>query len=181
MGPSQAFINKILDTFETEEKIGVYYANPEGVKEEDYVGENPDDEEFWSRLPNGKEFGNCTNCAHFVVEKMGEGEVYGFLTENNPVTNEDINACFGHDFAVLRSRFIVDIWLTLYGAHETQMVFDLHNKKDFEKIKDIYGDPQRWSYCDPITKRFSQHDDVPAEKVMRMGRSSSAINPSPTL
>jgi hypothetical protein len=169
MGPIQKFIENINKAFESEEKIGVYYANPDGIQENNYTGNNPD-EEFWAHLPDGTQMGKCTNCAHYVVATLGEGEVYGFDTRENPVPNSAIMAAMGHDFAVLRDRFIVDIWTTVYAGEETQIVYDLHNKKDFAKISEIYGSPEKWKYCDPITKRFQDNIDTPGEKILHLGR-----------
>lgn len=103
-------------------------------------------------LPNGQEFGHCTNCAWYVVDVLGQGEVYGFRYDDNPdCTHEMIEIAGGHDFPVIHDRFIVDIWISHYTGWESQVVYDLHDPADSDKIREIYGDPACWAHFDPAT------------------------------
>ena len=165
MPSTNKFIARVNSIFETEEKIGVFYQNEDGLLETDFIGTEEErfNEEFSATLPDGKNMSRCTNCAHFVVNTLGEGNVYGFLTEDNPVKSDAINWCFGHDFAVIRKRYIVDIWLSLYGGHEKQTIFDLQNPHDKEKIAHYYGNPELWSMIDPKSECFMSQSSLPEQ------------------
>ncbi|MFK4136739.1 hypothetical protein ACI2KR_31400 [Pseudomonas luteola] len=161
------FTKQLLsERFQSEEQIGVYYANFEtGERREEFKGSDDEYEES-AHLPDGNRMSRCTNCAHWVVAHLSTGDVYGFLAEDNPVICEHINSAGGHDFALIGKRYIVDIWISLYSGADDQTVFDLKDPKDRDKVKAIYGDPSRWGYCDPITKNFIKpdHHDYPSNK-----------------
>lgn len=121
--------------FATEELMGIEYINEIAM------------------LPNGQEMGRCTNCAWFVVETLGEGEVWGFRVDDNPsVTQEEVVFAFGHDFAVIEGRYIVDPWIDLYTGAVNQGVFDLQDPADAPRIAAIYGDPACWSQLQPYPR-----------------------------
>lgn len=167
----EEFKNRINSIFETEEKIGVFYGGEEMESRAEFKG--PSD--WWypvAWLPNKTQMGNCTNCAHFVVETLGKGDVYGFACSDNPVKSIEIESCGGHDFAVIDKRFIIDIWLSLYSNHDIQIVFDLRDKKDFAKITEYYGDPQKWSKCDN-TKNFVKPNMLAKDEILVLGRSNT--------
>jgi hypothetical protein len=131
-----------------EEKIGIRNECPNTgkiLRDED-IG---DDTDCISVLPNGEQFFICTNSAKFVVDDLKQGDVYGFANEDNPVTHSEISSSDGHDFAVVRGRFIVDLWISHFTGCETQVVYDLKDPKDAAKIKEIYGAPEKWSVMMP--------------------------------
>lgn len=135
--------------FATEAACGIYYAPMEGGRLD----------VAW--LPNGEEMGRCTNCAWYVVDRLNEGDVYGFYTDDNPVvTHREILGCGGHDFAVIGNRYIVDIWVSLYNGAEEQVVYDLGNSADADKIRALYGDTRRWERFDPVTRKIQPRDLV---------------------
>lgn len=121
------------------------------LDEKAYVAAGHDMENFdeFAVLPGGNDFGVCTCGADYVVKVLGEGGRYGFTTENNEtVSDREIRICGGHDFAVIRGRFIVDPWyaMTVPGS---QGVYDLKSADDREQILSIYGDASCWEWYDP--------------------------------
>lgn len=152
---------KLTEMFDTEEKIGVYYTlyGEEEPIDPDAVELGPYDE-IESHLPDGfGHFSHCTSCAALVVDRLGAGDVYGFDIKDNPVASEAISRCFGHDFAVVDKRYIVDIWLSTFSGIENQVVFDLQDPEDRAKIEYYYGDPEKWSFLSPGDRGFvSQRD-----------------------
>jgi len=73
-----------------------------------------------SVLPDGTTFSRCTNSAHLMAEKLG-GAVTGFPAEANPTaTYENIVDAGGHDFALIGDRYVVDLWVGVYGGGRDQ-------------------------------------------------------------
>jgi hypothetical protein len=143
--------------YASEEKIGVYTECPitgARLTDEDLT---PDTDSM-AMLPNGTPFGICTNSADFVVKDLKQGAVYGFMVEDNPVEHAELREGDGHDFAVIRGRFIVDLWISHYTGCETQIVYDMKDPKDADKIKEIFGSPERWSVLTP--DGFIKPDDA---------------------
>jgi len=139
--------SQLEDAFKSEEAMGVTY--------EDEYGDGNE----IATLPDGNEMGRCTNCAHFVVATVGRGQVFGFLVDHNPVTHDEIDACGGHDFAVIDGRFIVDPWISHYTGCEEQTVFDMQSNDDLEMITSIYGNPSNWKVYDEITSKFKDQNE----------------------
>lgn len=141
--------------FATEEACGIYYAPASPQWGGDDI----------AYLPTHQEMGRCTNCAWYVVDRLNEGDVWGFLVKDNPtVSHEAIIVCGGHDFAVVGNRYIVDIWISLYTGCEEQIVFDLGNPADADKIQAIFGDPKCWVHFDRVTRKieYSSRGTFPA-------------------
>ena len=121
-------IHELEGIFASEEAIGVYYS-----------AVSCDDERAY--LPSGEEMGRCTNCAWYVVERLGEGRVFGFAAEHNPAaTDGEIVGCGGHDFALVGQRYLVDLWISLYTGAHRRVVHDLHDPEHFGMVHKIYGD-----------------------------------------
>lgn len=121
------------------------------VSSEESIGATYCEEEEVMLLPNGEQMGNCTNCAWWVVETVGEGDVYGFAVESNPVGNKELQEWVGgHDFAVIAGRYIVDPWLGVYGGGiDPGRIFDLHDQNDQAVIRHHFGDPRCWEWYHP--------------------------------
>lgn len=113
-------------------------------KTEEDLGVTYDDDEGYSRLPDGSAFGNCTNVARFVQELLKQGRVVGFQCEDNPVTSEVVGNCFGHDFLLVEERYVVDLWISLFVGDTEQMIFDLEDPEHSHAIQHYFGDPLRW-------------------------------------
>jgi hypothetical protein len=127
--------NKLFELFASEEVIGITY--------EDI---NNDGDERAMLPGDFGEMGNCTNCAKYVISKMGKGKVFGFLKEDNPSsTHRAIENAGGHDFVVLDQRYIIDIWISYFTCEEPAFIYDLESGNDYLKIVEIFGDPTQWS------------------------------------
>lgn len=89
----------------------------------------------------------CTGYACSIRVMLGSDrvKVFGLSEEENP-ESAVAQFCFGHDFAVVDNRFIVDPWLVDVGTDEpeTQGVFDLRDPEDAIKIKRYYGNQSKW-------------------------------------
>lgn len=139
----------LLKLFSSETEIGI--VNLPYEDEDDAIHEQGEEVELTPFLPG--DFGQmaiCTNCARYIVDKVGSGDVYGFFVDDNPVSSVEIESAGGHDFAVIDGRYIVDIWISHYTGEEEQYVYDLHDHRDKQKIIEIFGDPDKWSLLTPI-------------------------------
>lgn len=116
-----------------------------------------DSEEECTLFPNGDPWARCTCWAYGVEAQLGPDrvKVMGFSNDENP-TAQVAAAIFGHDFAVVDGRFIVDGWVKYVGSAEgTQPgVYDMNDEKDAEMIRTLYGDPECWSWLDDPSPRF---------------------------
>ena len=136
-------------TFGSEDALGIYYADAvSGLSESEHEEYHPLPYDEIAYLPNGEQMGICTNNAHYIAETLSNDytvRVFGFLSENNPVKNEEIMEVGGHDFAVVNDRYIVDPWLSVFAGESNQTVFDLKDPKDRKLAQHYYGDPGKWS------------------------------------
>lgn len=100
-----------------------------------------------SRLPGGGSGTCCTDYAELIYNALpGRVEIWGFANEDNPdcqIAQEEWHPG-GHDFAIVDRRFIVDPWPRLVACTCTQMVFDLKDLNDAEKVSRIYGAKTHW-------------------------------------
>jgi hypothetical protein len=174
----------LTQKFGAEESMGFYQENEQGQREEEFLESDPgkEFEGAITYLPNGDEAYICTNCAKHVINELGEGDLYGFLTEDNPqVTHHEIKSCDGHDFAVIKGRFIVDAWISHFTGAEDQVIYDLKDPKDQDKIKEIFGSPENWSYFDPVQKDWQKPQDIPQDKKITLGADRTRAASAPTM
>lgn len=143
------------DLFKDESALGIRYFEDEDAEgpEHDPIENDKLEEplDLIAYLPDDfGQMGICTNCARYIVSKLeaGRGEVYGFTVEDNHVESDEVQACFGHDFAVIDNRYIVDAWISVYSGTDKQIVFDMEDSNDAAKIKHYFGDPGKWAYLD---------------------------------
>lgn len=167
--------DKILEKFGTPERIGIKnidYNTGETEKEfYETAQREPGSYEGIEVLPNGEENFYCFNSARFLISQMGEGSMYGFNTEDNTaVTDPEILGAGGHNFAVFRKRFIVDLWITHFTQTKEQIIYDLKNTKDHAEIKAIFGDPEKWEYCDNLLP-----GEKPEDKLITIPKSPENI------
>lgn len=168
-----SFKKKLEEMFETEEKIGIKNRDEQtGYTEDEFSKAFPEDTfESVSCLPDGSHFFSCTNSADYVVRTLGEGARYGFsVSDNQSVVDKEIIDAGGHDFAVLRGRFIVDLWIKHWAGSSQKLVFDLWDKKDHAEIKALYGDPEKWSCYEVLERQFYAAEDVPARLRLAIGK-----------
>lgn len=110
-----------------------------------FLEENQTDDHGPVRLPNGEPISNDTACARYVVDLLGEGEVMGFLVEDNPeCCHPAVLAEEGHDFALIQRRYIVDLWMRFATGWQSPPVYDIHNPAHAGPIQGIYGNPAAW-------------------------------------
>lgn len=157
--------------FGSEQSIGIHYAEYGSmIPAEEFSEEEKEQTDIYAFLPNDEEMGRCTNCALYVAEQYpGRAEVYGFYCEDNPkCTHKAITDANGHDFCIIDKRYIVDFWVSLYTGYEKQSVYDLHDKSDQLKIRQIYGDPEKWSVMQ--NDSFIRYDDHRFPEDLRINR-----------
>ena len=100
------------------------------------------DEEGFSELPNGGRAAVCTDCARFIRSKEPSTKIVGYSHEDNPSGASEL--AFGHDFAIVDDRYIVDPWVVGTAGESSRAVFDLENPLDANEIRRLYGDPGKW-------------------------------------
>ena len=86
-------------------------------------------------------FSCCTNGARFVVDRVG-GIVVGFSEGTNPTAHPEF--LDGHDFAIVRGRYIVDLWAKAYPEVNKRVVLDLLNPGVLREDLPKYGDLSAW-------------------------------------
>lgn len=94
-------------------------------------------------LPDGECLAVCTNGARYVVSLIGRGKVFGFAEDENPGTAPG-EIAFGHDFAVIDDRWIVDLWSKHFSGISDWCVFDLESDLDEHEIRRLFGDRSKW-------------------------------------
>lgn len=101
-----------------------------------------------SYLRNGGSATCCTNYAELIYKAGSmETQIFGFANANNPtsrIARDEIHPA-GHDFAIVRKRFIVDPWPRLVPQAFDQMVFDLEDPIDAAFVLDVYGPRECWT------------------------------------
>ncbi|MDU8351435.1 hypothetical protein RYA05_05990 [Pseudomonas syringae pv. actinidiae] len=174
----QNFKRKLEEMFATEEIIGVYQIDHDTGLTEDEFKAAGHTHEFGgvTYLPDHTSMFICTNSADYVVRTLGEGARYGFSSEDNPSATHSEIVGGGHDFAVLRKRYIVDLWISHYTGCEDKVVYDLWDKKDHEKIREIFGDPATWSSYDPLSKKGYEPSDMPQDMKISIGKPKDGMS-----
>lgn len=146
---------------ESFEALGAYFGDECTLVDEQVLiaeGHDVDDLTIVALLPGGGHLAICTSGADYVVKVLGEGGRYGFACKDNPtVTDKNITECGGHDFAVIRGRYIVDPWYAI--ARNGQGVYDLQSKADREAILRTYGDAGCWEWFNVDQKEYIKMTD----------------------
>lgn len=88
--------------------------------------------------------GRCTDTSVWLAERLG-GVVYGYAHVENP--DAEIGSVEGgHDFVVVRDRWLVDWWAA--DTYQYRDLYDLSDPADLELVRELYGDPGRWRAMD---------------------------------
>lgn len=118
-------------------------------EQEDSTRNVPENEDFLgdeiSVFPNGDQAVICTSWADDLEARLGQDRVtkFGFWTEDNPGTAIE-RLAYGHDFAIVDGRYIVDGWIVhVEGVHEVG-IFDIEDDGHLEDILKFYGNPASW-------------------------------------
>lgn len=111
-----------------------------------------------STMPDGRSAVVCTNLANHVVSRLKEkhllaGEnsvdsaiVVGFSCNDNPTSSFATEGfLYGHDFAIVNYRYLVDPWIKLVDGRSAHAVHDLADYRQASKAAVIYGNPSTWS------------------------------------
>lgn len=169
--------------FKDEAALGIRYLEDddmEGVEHDPNANDLLDEPlDLFAYLPGEYgQMGICTNCARYIVDQLaGRGEVYGFAVDDNPVESKEIQGCFGHDFAVIDGRYIVDAWISVYSGEEKQMVFDMEDPNDAVKIKYFFGDPAKWAHFNNESGFIkAESHDFPEDKRLRSIEHTQAVS-----
>lgn len=101
------------------------------------------EEESIARFSCGGNCGRCTDSALRVAHHF-HGRVYGFSARANRAALLNASCADGHDFALLRGRFIVDWWAHRWARVVDRAVFDLRREADLHRVITLYGDPESW-------------------------------------
>ncbi|SOC30338.1 hypothetical protein [Thalassospira xiamenensis] len=157
--------------YATEEEIGVYYACMSTDKRQELM--TPEERakaDIIAYLPSGEPMGTCTNCARVVASDYpGRADIYGFLCEQNPeCTDDEIQCVGGHDFCVVDRRYVVDLWISLYTGLESQVVFDLQDPADRDKITQYFGNPRNWAVIVDNCFVYPTESNYPEEKRLEL-------------
>lgn len=104
----------------------------------------------------------CTNTAVYLADRLG-GVVYGYSIDDNPEAQLGQNE-FGHDFAVIDDRWLVDFWAR--DTYDMRDLYDLHNPRDLRIVTRQYGPRKNW-------KRMSLEHFSEALKFMRRQKEPS--------
>jgi hypothetical protein len=95
-------------------------------------------------FPDGHEWAFCTNWARYARRFHGRSvKLYGFLEEENEASHIAAMA-FGHDFAVLNNRYLIDGWARQVSGYASRSVFDLENDRHLAEVIHLYGEPAHW-------------------------------------
>jgi hypothetical protein len=109
-------------------------------------------------FPNGEHWARCTFWARGVEAALGADrvKVIGFSNDENP-TAEISKPIFGHDFALVDERFIVDGWAKYVASHVGAQpgVYDLDDEKDADVVRFLYGDRDCWTWLDDPGPRIT--------------------------
>ena len=86
----------------------------------------------------------CTLTAEYIAGQLG-GEVWGYQHDQNPSALLG-KWEFGHDFALVGGRYIIDWWATEYGSEVGGHpgILDLAQPTDAARARAWYGDPACW-------------------------------------
>ena len=118
-------------------------------------------ENEWEIISNFGPFCVCTNCARYVVQKVG-GIVVGFGEGTNPTSHKEF--VDGHDFALVEGRYLVDIWGKFFAGTSNNAVIDLENKIELKNKLTLYGEIKTWTVLDKPVKTMESRFDFGVEK-----------------
>lgn len=118
-------------------------------------------ENEWEIISNFGPFCVCTNCARYVVKKVG-GIIVGFAEGTNPTSHKEF--VDGHDFALVEGRYLVDIWGKFFAGTSNNAVIDLENKIELKNKLTLYGEIKTWTVLDKPVKTMESRFDFGVEK-----------------
>jgi hypothetical protein len=117
-----------------------------------------------SVLPNNKSAALCTNCADEIHRREPNSVVVGWPDGANPSAQVN-DPAFGHDFAIVDARYIVDQWAKNTWRSSTWAVYDLQDAADIAEIRRLYGDPTTWEHG-----WATEQSDANVKRALQMAR-----------
>lgn len=117
-----------------------------------------DEDEGSYHFGDGIKCGICTNGASKIAEAF-QGDVWGFSQDDNPTACIGRKICFGHDFAIIKMRWLVDYWGYRYAQEIPRAVLDLSSPRDAEILRHMYGVPECWTGVASFSLRASVSED----------------------
>jgi hypothetical protein len=140
----------------TDEALGITYREP-------YPGHEP-----MSVLPNNKSASICTNCADEIRRREPNSVVVGWPDGANPSAQVN-DPAFGHDFAIVDDRYLVDHWAKNTWGTSTRAVYDLQDAADVPEIRRLYGDPTTWEHSGA-----TEHSDANVKRALQVACAAAA-------
>ncbi|MDT8925519.1 hypothetical protein RBE51_22300 [Pseudomonas taiwanensis] len=182
MNRAREFKAKLHKRFGGLQAIGAYLADLNTDETEEAFTANPDNcgamFRATHRLANGKPMYDARNCAEYILDAAEEeGRRYGFHTATNPTAAGDCYPLGHHTFVVLNSRYLVDIWISLYAERTTQVVFDLLDKNDHGLIEQLYGDLDQWHVWLNEQQSYQPCIQLPDNQRPRLGHHLKLVEP----
>jgi hypothetical protein len=98
--------------------------------------------------------GTCTSTSVYLSSRLG-GDVYGYSSEDNPDAIVG-QAEFGHDFAVIGDRYLVDFWAK--DTYQHKDLYDLWDPEDKKEVARMYGDRRKWKKMSPENFAYWKRD-----------------------
>lgn len=134
---------RLEEIFGSDDALGVRFVDHQGNEIPMTM-----DADGQSVFPDGTSATICTNYAEQIKTHLPgyEVQIVGFENEKNPdcaVAREEWHPG-GHDFAIVDHRWLVDPWARLVASVRDQIVYDLRDPDDAQKVADTYGDPLKW-------------------------------------
>jgi hypothetical protein len=182
MNRAREFKAKLHKRFGGLQAIGAYLADLLTDETEEAFTANPENcgamFRATHRLANGKPMYDARNCADYILDSVEEeGRRFGFHVVSNPTAAGDCYPRGHHAFVVINSRFLVDIWISLYAERTTQVVFDLLDKNDHVVIQQLYGDPDQWHVWLKEQQVYQPCIQLPDNQRPRLGHHLKLVEP----
>ncbi|MBU2853433.1 hypothetical protein [Acidithiobacillus ferriphilus] len=142
---SQSTEGKLMDKHFLENRFGSDAAF--GIRTVNDFGQ--DDPNGRSVLPNGGSAVQGSSYAEYIRDNLpGHAvQIAGFNASDNPdsaYAQKEWDD--GIDFAIVDQRYLIDPWPKLVLGESYPVVYDLNDPAGQIKVKEIYGDPQKWEY-----------------------------------
>lgn len=142
---SQFTEGKLMDKHFLENRFGSDAAF--GIRTVNDFGQ--DDPNGRSVLPNGGSAVQGSSYAEYIRDNLpGHAvQIAGFNASDNPdsaYAQKEWDD--GIDFAIVDQRYLIDPWPKLVLGESCPVVYDLNDPADQIKVKEIFGDPQKWEY-----------------------------------
>lgn len=115
---------------------------------------------------DGSRWAICTNWARYVRRLIGQrARIVGFDDKINPDSKVALDF-YGHDFALIDDRWIVDGWIMHVGGYLETPVLDLRDPAQAETIARLYGKRERWEPLDIVEQEIDAESPEARERAL---------------